>query len=71
MPQGELSVACFRAPGDDSLQRRIAQAVVDTGQAWFGTVRHLGKVWMRCNIVNLYTQEKHVDRLVDLIPTNA
>jgi len=71
LPQGELSVACFRAPGDDSLQSRVAQAVSKTGQAWFGTVRHLGKVWMRCNIVNLYTQEKHVDRLVDLIPTDA
>ena len=69
---GELSVACARwEPHNrtdeltDGLQNRIARDVVRSGKAWFSTTRHAGSVWLRFNMVNLYTREHHVHQLVD------
>jgi glutamate/tyrosine decarboxylase-like PLP-dependent enzyme len=81
LPDGELSVACARAPlvgggaaGDaatererDDLQVRIAARVVASGRAWFATLRHAGRVWLRFNLLNVHTRERHVERLVELV----
>ncbi len=71
---GELSVACARwVPGGmtaedaDAVQNEIAERVANSGGAWFSTVRHGGKTWMRLNFVNLYTRDEHVARMVKLI----
>jgi glutamate/tyrosine decarboxylase-like PLP-dependent enzyme len=67
---GELSVACARweEPGsapemNDRLQRRIASQIVDSGEAWFSTTRHDGETWLRFNLVNLHTRERHIRHL--------
>jgi aromatic-L-amino-acid decarboxylase len=75
---GELSVACARwEPRDrtpeaiDRLQDAIARDVVSSGNAWFSTTRHAGSTWLRFNMVNLYTRERHVRRLADLLAAAA
>lgn len=75
---GQLSVACARWQPDgpsaealDHLQSRIAGRVVDSGRAWFSTVRHDGLTWLRLNLVNLYTTERHIESLADLIEQAA
>jgi glutamate/tyrosine decarboxylase-like PLP-dependent enzyme len=73
LPHGKLSIACARfEPSDnessgDRLQEELARRVVATGQAWFSTVRHGGRLWLRFNLVNLHTREEHIRRLVDLL----
>jgi glutamate/tyrosine decarboxylase-like PLP-dependent enzyme len=74
LPGGELSIACARWEGseidsdeDDRLQQRIAAEVVESGEAWFSTTKHEGKTWLRFNLVNLYTREKHIRHLADLV----
>lgn len=76
LPGGELSAACARWPAADEadtdvLQRRIAEAVVETGEAWFSTVLHGGRTWLRFNSVNLYVTERHMDHLVRLLVEQA
>jgi aromatic-L-amino-acid decarboxylase len=75
---GQLSIACarFEPPhGDpsayDRLQEELARRVVATGAAWFSTVRHRGRTWLRFNLVNLHTREEHIRRLVDLLDQTA
>jgi aromatic-L-amino-acid decarboxylase len=75
---GQLSIACarFEPPqGDpvscDRLQEDIARRVVATGKAWFATVRHGGRTWLRFNLVNLHTREDHIRGLVDLLDETA
>ncbi len=60
---GELSVCCARPPREEPAE--VAKRLVASGQAWFATVKHAGKVWVRFNIVNLHTRERHVDALLD------
>lgn len=74
LPGSQLSVCCARwEPSDlaaretDRFQTRISQLINQTGKAWFSTVKYQGKVWLRFNIVNLHTQERHVSRLVALL----
>ena len=74
LDNGQLSVACARAepPGmseseTDSLQQRIAATVIASGQAWFSTVKFKEKLWLRFNLVNLYTRQHHIDELADLV----
>jgi aromatic-L-amino-acid decarboxylase len=74
LPEGQLSVACARfEPQDrtpeelDDIQEQIARAVRESGRAWFATVRHTEKTWLRFNIVNFRTQEEHVETLVRLV----
>jgi aromatic-L-amino-acid decarboxylase len=74
LPDGKLSIACARwepphldGPSCDRLQEELARRVVATGEAWFSTVRHAGRSWLRFNMVNLYTREEHIRRLVDLL----
>jgi glutamate/tyrosine decarboxylase-like PLP-dependent enzyme len=78
LADGQLSIACarFEPPhGDpsacDRLQEELARRVVATGQAWFSTVRHGGRTWLRFNLVNLHTREEHIRRLVDLLDGTA
>ena len=78
LADGQLSIACarFEPPnGDpsacDRLQDELACRVVATGQAWFSTVRHGGRTWLRFNLVNLHTREEHIRRLVDLLDRTA
>ena len=78
MPGGELSVACARwqvaglSPADaDRLQERIAAEVVASGKAWFATFRYSDKTWLRLNMVNLYTRERHVRALAGLLIETA
>ena len=70
-PDGAVSIALAREPShgaggeaSDAWQERIARGVVESGEAWFATVRHEGKTWLRFNMVNLYTTAEDVDRLI-------
>ena len=74
LPGGELSIAVARfapegmSPEDvDGLQPKIAQRVIDSGDAWFSTTRHDGKTWLRFNVVNLHTRDEHVQRMADAV----
>jgi len=74
LADGKLSVACARWEPDsvsedglDALQKQIANRVVASGKAWFSTVTHDGKLWMRMNLVNIHTREHHVRELAELI----
>jgi aromatic-L-amino-acid/L-tryptophan decarboxylase len=75
---GELSIACARweprnatAEAIDGLQDVIAREVVSSGKTWFSTTRHGGRTWLRFNMVNLYTRERHVRQLADLLTAAA
>lgn len=78
LPDGELSMACARfEPADwsaettDQLQADIAHALVASGETWFATLQHDGKIWMRFNLLNLYTKERHIKKLVRLVARAA
>jgi aromatic-L-amino-acid decarboxylase len=78
LPDGKLSIACARwetpncdASSCDHLQEELTRRVVDTGKCWFSTVRHEGRLWLRFNLVNLYTREEHIRCLVDLLAETA
>ena len=71
LPDGELSIACARwEPADlgaeetDALQGRLAARVQASGTAWFATVRHDGRTWLRLNMINVHTRERHVQAIV-------
>jgi aromatic-L-amino-acid/L-tryptophan decarboxylase len=75
---GELSIACARwepprtsKEAIDQLQDKIARDVVSSGMAWFSTTRHVGRTWLRFNMVNLYTREHHVAALAELLTATA
>jgi aromatic-L-amino-acid decarboxylase len=75
---GQLSVACARwEPAGldplalDELQGRVARQVVASGRSWFSTVKHDGRVWLRLNLVNLYTRAHHVEQLAQRLGTTA
>jgi glutamate/tyrosine decarboxylase-like PLP-dependent enzyme len=75
---GELSICCARFepagrsdPEVDALQARIASEVAASGSAWFSTVIHAGRTWLRFNLVNLHTREEHIQRLADLVARAA
>ena len=75
---GELSICCARfeaegrsEPEIDALQARIASEVAASGEAWFSTVIHAGRTWLRFNLVNLHTREEHIHRLADLVNRTA
>ena len=55
----------------DRLQEELARRVVATGRAWFSTVRHAGRTWLRFNLVNLHTREDHIRLLADLLDGTA
>lgn len=78
LPDGELSIACARwapeglqSPSVDGLQQAIAEEVVASGKAWFATVRHQNATWLRFNMVNLHTTERHIRALADLLADTA
>jgi aromatic-L-amino-acid decarboxylase len=78
LPDGQLSIGCARwepegwgEPSVDRLQVRIAEETVATGVAWFATVEHAGKKWLRFNMVNLHTREHHIHSLVGTLLTTA
>ena len=78
LEDGRLSIACARwePPGTDGealddLQASIARGVVETGRAWFSTVRHEGDLWLRLNLVNIHTREHHIRDLAELIARTA
>src|SRR5439155_5637038 len=78
LPDGQLSIACARfepphgdPPSCDRLQEELARRVVATGRAWFSTVRHGGRTWLRFNLVNLHTREEHVRKLDDILAETA
>ena len=75
---GELSICCarFEPAGRsdaelDALQACITSEIVASGTAWFSTVRHAGRTWLRFNLVNLHTREEHIERLADLVNRTA
>ncbi|MEM8710229.1 MAG: GNAT family N-acetyltransferase, partial [Planctomycetota bacterium] len=71
---GELSIACVRWPFQadaDALQAKLADAIVASGVAWFGTFPHAGKLWLRMAFVNARTTDGHVERLVEALRRNA
>jgi glutamate/tyrosine decarboxylase-like PLP-dependent enzyme len=71
LPGGQLSVACARWQGTDELQTRIASEIVASGDAWFATVRFGGKIWLRFNLLNLYTREHHINFLIERVTKTA
>ncbi len=78
LADGELSIACARwePPGldaekSDRLQEAISREVIASGQAWFSTVRHQGRTWLRFNLVNLHTREHHIHKLASLLLSTA
>ncbi len=78
MPDGQLSIACARwepAQWSDEalnrLQATISETIRQQGQAWFATTLYADKVWLRFNMVNLHTQEAHIDRLIELVTATA
>lgn len=75
---GQLSIACVRwepadldAAATDDLQTKIAQEIINSGSAWFSTVKHDGKVWLRLNLVNIHTRSHHVETLARLVSATA
>lgn len=62
---GELSVCCARPPKEEPAA--VCKRVVASGEAWFATVKFRGKEWVRFNIVNIHTRERHVDELLSLL----
>ncbi len=75
---GELSICCARfEPAGlserelDALQTGITSEVVASGEAWFSTVIHAGRTWLRFNLVNLHTREEHIQRLANLVDRTA
>ncbi|HEX8702572.1 MAG TPA: pyridoxal-dependent decarboxylase [Myxococcaceae bacterium] len=78
LPGGELSVVCARSPGqnltpeaEDARQVELARRVSASGRAWFATVRHRGRSWLRFNLVNLHVQAYHVERMIELVASAA
>lgn len=78
LPDGRLSIACVRweqphldEPARDGFQEELTRRVVATGETWFATVRHGGRLWLRFNLVNLHTREEHIRRLADLLHETA
>ncbi len=74
MPGGALSIACARWEPEgydpqalNQLQETISDEIRRGGQAWFATTRCNDQIWLRFNMVNLHSQQKHVDRLVQLV----
>jgi aromatic-L-amino-acid decarboxylase len=74
LPNGRLSIACARwepphldEASRDRLQEEIMRRVVATGKAWFSTVRHAGRSWLRFNLVNLHTREEHIRHLAEFL----
>lgn len=70
MQGGELSIACARFEPEaatgaeiDALQLRVAARLVESGEAWFGTVHVRGEQWLRFALVSTFTRDEHVDRL--------
>jgi len=53
------------------VQTDIAQTVVATGTAWFATVDFDGKTWLRFNMVNLHTRDRHVQTLAATLEETA
>ena len=71
-----MACARFEPPGlsakaADSLQADIAQELVASGQTWFATLLHDGELWMRFNLVNIHTRERHIRKLVELLHETA
>lgn len=78
LPGGELSMACgryeprgWRAEATDALQADIARELVASGETWFATLHHGGELWLRFNLVNLHTRERHIRKLVGLLHETA
>ena len=78
MEGGQLSVACARlVPPSmpdfevNAFQKRIAEEVVEAGNAWFSTVEHEEKRWLRMNLVNLHTRREHIEALVQMVVQTA
>lgn len=74
LPDGRLSTTCARwepagldAAALDDVQRRIAAAVVDGGDAWLATTRHEGRIWLRAAITNIHTTDADVERVADVV----
>jgi glutamate/tyrosine decarboxylase-like PLP-dependent enzyme len=74
VPGGELSIACARFEPDgwtgeaiDKLQADITGELIASGETWFATTQHDGKIWMRFNTLNIYTRGKHIRKLVGLL----
>jgi len=78
LPGGELSVVCARSPGagltpeeEDARQVELAHRVSASGEAWFATVRHRGRTWLRFNLVNLHVRAHHVEQMIELVISAA
>lgn len=78
VPGGELSMACARFEPSgwtevaiDELQADITRELVASGETWFATLQHDGKLWMRFNLVNIHTRERHIHKLVGLLSEAA
>ncbi len=78
LPGGELSMvnARYQPSGwsledGDALQEDIARRAVASGRFWFATVRHDGRTWLRLNIVNLHTRDRHMVEVAEWLGSAA
>ncbi|MBW2417888.1 MAG: aminotransferase class I/II-fold pyridoxal phosphate-dependent enzyme [Deltaproteobacteria bacterium] len=68
----EANIICFRhtpagAPDLDALQDRIRREVVESGDYYLVSAEILGALWLRCTIMNPFTEDEDLQRLLDLL----
>ncbi|MFF5081761.1 pyridoxal phosphate-dependent decarboxylase family protein [Actinoplanes sp. NPDC000266] len=63
----QLSIVCFRAVGDDALNRALGAAIIADGRVYAGTTVYGGRVALRPAIVNWRTTEADIDFFVDVV----
>ncbi|MGH9070384.1 MAG: pyridoxal phosphate-dependent decarboxylase family protein [Acidimicrobiales bacterium] len=79
-PQPELSVVCFRhlphgtqnAEGEnpdkvDRHQELLQRALAISGEAWVSTTRLRGRTYLRAGILNYFSTEDDIDRLLEAL----
>jgi aromatic-L-amino-acid decarboxylase len=66
-----FSTVCFRYQGSDDENRRIQEAVNETGEFFISGTKLRGRYTLRVAIGNMHTTEAHIDRVWELIQAEA
>jgi aromatic-L-amino-acid decarboxylase len=66
-----FSTVCFRYQGSDDENRRIQEAVNQTGEFFISGTKLHGRYTLRVAIGNMHTTEAHIDRVWELIQAEA
>ncbi len=67
----ESNILCFRRTGDDLLQTRIRQRLMEEGDFLLSQADVSDRRWLRLTIMNPLTDEATIDRLLDRIEEAA